>query len=418
MRIGYACLTVGVRDTALKNCMLKNADAARLFEITEHNLDCLDNMLNYNIRTGIHLFRVSSDLIPFASRPDYPFSWQEKFSQKLKQLGDKALQNRIRLSMHPGQYTVLNSPNTEVVKNAISDLEYHCSLMDSMGLGSDSKIILHIGGIYQDKKAAIERFLIHYSYLSEAIKKRLIFENDDKSYHIADVLDIAAKLGAPVVFDNLHHSVNPCDNLHTDNFWINECKKTWKQTDGCQKMHYSQQEPSKKPGSHSSTIHIRDFLDYYNGLDSKDIDIMLEVKDKNLSAVKCILCTSDKKKIGALEDEWSKYKYSVLEKSPQDYLEIRKILKNKSEYPAVGFYELLEDALYQQTNQGEFINALHHVWGYFKNTATEKEKASFIKMTANFEQGNISEHTIKNYLLKLAVKYQQDYLLNSYYFDL
>ena len=149
--------------------------------------------------------------------------------------------------------------------------------------------------------------------MSEAIKKRLIFENDDKSYHIADVLDIAAKLSAPVVFDNLHHSVNPCDNLHTDNFWINECKKTWKQTDGCQKIHYSQQEPSKKPGSHSSTIHIRDFLDYYNGLDSKDIDIMLEVKDKNLSAVKCILCTSDTKKIGALEDEWSKYKYSVLE---------------------------------------------------------------------------------------------------------
>ncbi len=74
--------------------------------------------------------------------------------------------------------------------------------------------------------------------------------------------------------------------------WINECKKTWKEKDGFQKIHYSQQDPLKRTGSHSNTIKIDEFLDFYESLGRKDIDIMLEVKDKNLSALKCINCTS------------------------------------------------------------------------------------------------------------------------------
>ena len=418
MRIGYACLTVGVRNTELKKCMLRNANIPRLVEITEHNLNSLENMVDYNIYNNIRLFRISSDLIPFASRPDYPFSWREQFADRLEQIGDKAKKNAIRLSMHPGQYTVLNSPNKDVVERAIADLDYHSSLLDSMGLGSDSKIILHVGGVYKDKKEAINQFIINYGYLKNSVKQRLVLENDDKSYNIQDVLDIGTKLNIPVVFDNLHHFLNSSKIQETDAFWIQECKKTWKESDGCQKIHYSQQDLLKKSGSHSSTIKVQDFLDFYKNIERQDIDIMLEVKDKNLSAVKCILCLSDEKSISALEKEWSKYKYSVLEKAPENYLEIRKLLKNKKEYPAIAFYTLVEDSLRREYELGKTLNAIHHVWGYFKNLAIEKEKKSFINMVEKFERGMVPVSAIKNFLLKLAIKYQQTYLLDSYYFAL
>ncbi len=418
MRIGYACLTVGVRNTELKKCMLRNSNIPRLIEITEHNLNSLENMIDYNIRNNIHLFRISSDLIPFASRNDFSFSWQEQFANRLEQLGERAKKNDIRLSMHPGQYTVLNSPNKDVVERAIADLNYHSSLLDSMGFGIDSKIILHVGGVYQDKKEAINRFIINYGYLNDSVKQRLVLENDDKSYNIQDVLDIGTKINIPVVFDKLHHSLNPSNRQGTDAFWIQECKKTWKESDGCQKIHYSQQELLKKSGSHSSTIRVQEFLDFYKNIERQDIDIMLEVKDKNLSAVKCILCLSDEKSISALEKEWSKYKYSVLEKAPENYLEIRMLLKNKNEYPAVAFYTLVEDALCREYELGKTLNAIQHVWGYFKDLAGEKEKISFINIIEKFERGMIPVSTIKNFLLKLAKKYEQNYLLDSYYFQL
>ena len=118
------------------------------------------------------------------------------------------------------------------------------------------------------------------------------------------------------------------------------------------KIHYAQQARSKKPGSHSGSIRIDEFLEFYKGLSQVPLDIMLEVKDKNLSAVKCINCTSINGKIGDLEDEWSRYKYIVLERLPENYIKIRKLLKDKSAYPAVAFYRLIDEALEKNTVPG------------------------------------------------------------------
>lgn len=415
MSIGYACLTLGVENTNLKSCILKNATPERLIEIVDHNLNSLENIIDYNIKNNIKLFRISSDIVPFASIPNNTFNWGEIFSDKLKSIGDKAKQNNVRLSMHPGQYTVLNSPNSDVVKRAIADLKYHCDFLDSLGLDSTSKMVLHIGGEYGNKKESIDRFVCNFDYLSTSIKDRLIIENDDKIYNVAEVLEISSKIDIPVVFDNLHHQINSCCEEKPMNYWINECKKTWKQKDGRQKIHYSQQEPLKKIGSHSSTIRINEFTDFYNNLESNDIDIMLEVKDKNLSAIKCINSTSNKK-IKFLEDEWSKYKYNVLEKSPQNYQKARELLKDKNKYPYIDFYNIIEKSLIEENEIFKTINGVQHVWGYFKNTANEKEKVNFKATLKKYEQGKTSLKTVKNLLKKLAIKYNQQYLLNSYYF--
>jgi UV DNA damage endonuclease len=416
MSIGYACLAIGAVNTDLKSCILKNANEENLRSLISYNLNSLENIIDYNIKNNIKLFRISSDLIPFGSNPANSLPWWDIFSSEFDRIGNKIQKSGMRVSMHPGQYTVLNSPSVDVVNRAIADLNYHTKVLDSLKNASNSKIVLHIGGVYDDKEQAIRRFITNYSYLDDSVKTRLVIENDDKSYNINDVLDIGLKMDIPVICDNLHNDINFCSDEKNAIYWINECKKTWKEKDGIQKIHYSQQDPLKRMGSHSSTISIDEFLDFHKSLGRQDIDIMLEVKDKNLSALKCINCTSTDKKIEALEIEWSKYKYKILENSPSNYLVIRKLLRDKNDYPDISFYNLIEEAMEKEIIIGNSINAAQHIFGYFKHLLSDKEKSNFLKSLDDYKKGAISNKSIKNKLWKMTVKFQQHYLLDSYYF--
>lgn len=328
MSIGYACLALEVNDAELSRCILKNATQARLKSIIQSNLKALDTMIEYNIRNNIRLYRISSDVIPFGSHPVNKIMWWDDYKEELRSIGDKIKKAGIRVSMHPGQYTVLNSNNSNVVEHALSDLDYHEKLLSSMGLDTKNKIILHIGGVYGDKDKAMSNFVEQYQKLTASIKSRLVIENDDRNYTIKDVVELSKKTGAPVVFDNLHHEINPpiesfssiestptnemkhrIENNHQieinlpnetnlpTNYrnntksqfeWIEECRKTWGVKDGKQKLHYSQQKEGGLKGAHSDSISIEAFMDFYKNLINKDLDIMLEVKDKNISAIKCM----------------------------------------------------------------------------------------------------------------------------------
>jgi len=416
MSIGYACLTIGVLNTNLKSCNAKNVCDEKLLDIIEHNLKSLENMIAYNIKNSIHLFRISSDLISFGSSPLNKLHWWDIFSNEFSKIGRKIRENNIRVSMHPGQYTVLNSPNKDVANRAVEDLNYHSKVLDSLGVNVENKIVLHIGGVYNDKKQAINRFISNYGNLDDRVKRRLVIENDDKSYNINDVIEIGTKLGIPVIFDNLHNEINPCNEDKSELYWINESKNTWKDKDGYQKIHYSQQDISKKPGSHSNTIAVDRFVNFYGSLEREDIDIMLEVKDKNLSAVKCINSITKDKRISKLENEWSKYKYTVLESSPKVYLEIRNLLKDKKSYPVVQFYNYIDEAVKEEVIPGNSINAALHVWGYFKNIVDSREKEGFLRSIDKYKKGEVSINVVKNKLWKMAVKYDERYLKDSYYF--
>lgn len=288
MRIGYACQALGVPGAEMRGCLIRNAGTERLMDIIWNNLNSLENIVEYNIANDIRLFRISSDLIPFGSNPVNRLPWWDMYSSWMQTIGAKIVSGGMRVSMHPGQYTVLNSTRDDIVDKAVDDLVYHTRVLDNMNLGAEHKIILHVGGVYHDKKQSMERFMRNYSRLSENIRKRLVIENDDKCFSAEDCLNISEKLGIPVVFDILHNVVNPCETKKNETDWIELCQKTWSSNDGAQKIHYSQQAPGKNPGSHSTSINPEVFLDFYNSLKNKDIDIMLEVKDKNLSAIKCI----------------------------------------------------------------------------------------------------------------------------------
>ena len=415
MRIGYACLAISVPGSEMKSCTLKNAVPERLLSLIAHNLNSLETLVDYNIRNNIRLFRISSDLIPFGSSLAAGLLWKKIYSEKLSAIGLKILRSGMRVSMHPGQYTVLNSPNTLVVERAVEDLHYHATVLDSMGLGSEHKIILHLGGVYGDKRQSISRFISCYNDLNSNIKKRLVLENDDRMYNIEDILCVASAIGIPVVFDNLHNSVYPANKAIGVEDWIKACSESWKKDDGQQKVHYSQQNPGKKPGAHSESIRIDPFFEFCRQLSGLNIDIMLEVKDKNLSALKCINCVNEMG-IVALESEWAHYKYCVLERSPEGYKEIRQLLRNKSSYPALKMYQIIEASFDLPVSSGNGVNAAQHVWGYFKDKASGVETRHFQTLLQKFSAGETGIQPVKNYLRRLAEKHQEDYLLNGYYF--
>ncbi len=415
MKIGYACQAIAVPGSTTRSCMLKNATPETLLTRIGQNLEALDTLVDYNIKNGILLFRISSDLIPFGSSIASNLSWDDIFAEKFALIGDKIRRSGMRVSLHPGQYTVLNSTDRSVVERAILDLHYHARLLDALQLDYSHKLILHIGGAYGDKKQAKTRFIENFETLHPTIQNRLALENDDKIFTITDVLEVANQTGSPVVFDNLHHLINPPVMRRSDADWIRQCAQTWQKKDGRQKVHYSQQCQSQKPGAHSQSIAVDPFLVFSGSLTGMDIDIMLEVKDKNLSALKCLNC-SNERGMRALEEEWAHYKYCVLEHSPQAYNSIRQLLRDKTAYPALTMYHLIERTLTQPILPGNAINASQHVWGYFKENATPPQTKHFLKLTREFTDDSPKHPNIKMYLLRLARIYGIDYLLRSYYF--
>ena len=141
---------------------------------------------------------------------------------------------------------------------------------------------------------------------------------------------------------------------------------------------------------------------------------MLEVKDKNRSAVKINLLLNNI--IKDAEKEWSRYKYLVLGKSSNSYLQIRDMLKDKKNFSAINFYNIVDGALKEKENKDSEINALQHVWGYLKNESTKKEKATFLTEVEKYKNSAITLQKVKKLLLKMVSKYNIGYLLKSYYF--
>lgn len=287
MRIGYACKVAGEPSLKMRSCILKNASQTNLQNIISHNLNILSDILDYNKRCGISMFRISSDIIPFASHPLFSLNWKSLFADKLIELGRKAQERDIRLSMHAGQYTIINSPNEDLLQRSIADLAYHADFLDSLCLPPSHKVVIHVGGAYGNKQQSLFRFVKNFSLLPQNVRDRLVIENDERLFTVSDCYEISKSTGLPIVFDYFHHTLNPSFNQFSIHEIVNLCKSTWQKRDGSAKVHYSQQLEGGHRGAHSKTIELSPFMKFVKEL-PKDVDIMLEVKDKDLSAIKCI----------------------------------------------------------------------------------------------------------------------------------
>ena len=262
------------------------------------NIRCLMRILEFNAINGLLFFRIGSGLIPFASHPVCDFNWESRFAGDLERCGGYIGKHAMRISMHPDQFIVINSTNRGVSEKSVLELEYHCRLLDIMGLGSDAKIQIHCGGVYGDKKGSMERFIKVYESLNERLRSRLVIENDDKSYSVRDCLEIHKRTGIPVLFDFFHHEINPGGLTLSDA--LNNASSTWSQVDGVLMCDYSSQEKGARRGVHASSLVEEDLRKKIKESGSLNYDLMLEIKDKEESAIKALRLINGMKKPGAV----------------------------------------------------------------------------------------------------------------------
>jgi len=252
----------------------------------ENNLNCLSKILHYNVQHGFYFFRISSDLVPFASHPVCTFDWAGHFRGEFRKVGEFIKNHNIRISMHPDQFVIINALKDDVVERSVKELEYHSTVLDKMGLDSSAKIQIHLGGVYGDKHSAIDRFIENYSSLNKSLKSRLVIENDDRSYSLEDCLSVHQKIGIPIIFDSFHHQcLNEGETLRQG---LELSARTWKESDGIPMVDYSSQQRGQRPGSHAKTLNIEIFKKFLHETRGLDFDLMLEIKDKETSALKAL----------------------------------------------------------------------------------------------------------------------------------
>ncbi len=187
---------------------LKSADNRR-WQSGPHlrtSLGYLRQIFEYLDAQRIRMYRMASNLAPYVTHPDLPqFHRQvEESREELAGLGEIARGQGLRLSFHPSQYIILNSPDQRLNAHSILDLAAQAAMLDAMGLGPDAVLVIHVGGAYGDVLAGRERWVRTYEGLPEAVRRRLVLENDDVSYGAADVLHIHERTGVPLIFDHQH----------------------------------------------------------------------------------------------------------------------------------------------------------------------------------------------------------------------
>lgn len=310
-RLGFAVKVLGRPG-------LKSNDSRR-WQSEPHlrvSLDYLDAIFDYLGEAGITMYRISSDIAPYITHPDMPqFRHQiEESAEALQSVGSKAGTLGLRLSMHPSQYIVLNSPDERVAKASIADFDYHARFLNALGTGPDAKIVTHVGGVYGDRVAAMQRWIDRYRQVSPSVRARLVLENDEISYSVPDIRAIHDECGVPLVFDILHHRVNN-PNAQSEVDACRVCLDTWP-AGQTPKIHFSSQRtdartqgkrdaalPPKpaKPGEHDDWIEPHDFISFRRDMASHRFDVMLEAKQKDLALLRL---REDIAKAGLQDDIW------------------------------------------------------------------------------------------------------------------
>jgi UV DNA damage endonuclease len=200
-RLGFPVKVVGVPG-------LKSHDTRR-WQKGPHlksSLQCVEAILDYLSRHEIRMYRLSSDLAPYATHPDMPqfHHMIAESDRELRAIGSKARALDVRLSFHPSQYVLLNSPDDRLTRKSIWDLSSQAEMLDRMELNSEAVVVTHVGGTYGDASASRERWARTWETLPSHVQRRLVLEHDDLRFSAADVLWIHDRTGVRLVFDYQH----------------------------------------------------------------------------------------------------------------------------------------------------------------------------------------------------------------------
>lgn len=292
--MGYCCICLSLEGITTNRGMVnrtfleKGLDYAS--ELALKNVTDLVKIIEFNGKSGIEMYRMSSDMFPWFSEyeiedlPDF-----KEIHEKLKEAGDLAKSLKQRLSFHPSHYCVIASERSDVVQKSVKELNQHAQIMDLMGLerSHNYPINIHINTTKPSKEEAANRFIDSYNLLNESVKSRLVVENDDKKSQFTptDLYELLyKKTGTPITYDFLHHKCNP--DLLTELEALDLCISTW--PDGISALtHFSDsrkifEDSNAKEVAHSDWIWSK--IETYDRI----FDIELEVKMKDLALLKYI----------------------------------------------------------------------------------------------------------------------------------
>jgi UV DNA damage endonuclease len=283
--LGFVASVLAENLSTSRTCRLRNATDTRIRELIVANLSALDRVVSFLERHRIHLYRISSNLIPFASHRINTVPWWHEYADTFTPLGARMRKGGIRVSTHPGQFTVLNSPTEAIVQAAVAELTYHARLLDALGTDTTCKIIVHVGGLYGgSERTAMDRFTSTAKSLPQLILRRLVLENDDRLFDAEEVLHVGREVGIPVVFDWLHHQANPCRRRISK--VLAEIFETWAPADGRPKVHLSSQAPGGPAGAHAEYVDVADLIAFMRVAPNSPFDCMLEAKQKDRALLK------------------------------------------------------------------------------------------------------------------------------------
>ncbi len=292
--LGFACISKSMKENGkFKTMSVKTFEGLepeerirRLRSIAVDNLYNVSKIMLWCIKNSISLYLLSSDLIPLAT---YETDWHWWEDPDIRSMCEKIMkivdEGRIRISMHPDQFCVLNSDRAEVVVASITILEHHNRLSNMVG---NRILVLHVGSGTGGKSKAIERFVKNFNALAEDIRKKIVVENDDKIFNAEDVLSLCEHLNIPMVLDIHHHNCNhEKDNLPQ---LVDRIRNTWKGQRP--KVHLSSGRSCATDRHHADFI---DFEDYQQAVElvKDDFDIMMECKEKDLAVLEIMRKTAE-----------------------------------------------------------------------------------------------------------------------------
>jgi UV DNA damage endonuclease len=302
-------LRLGFAVKVLRQPDLKSHDTRR-WQNEPHlsvSLAYVRDIFGYLDRAGICMYRLSSDLAPYLTHPGLPqFHRQiDECAAELALVGQMAQEASLRLSFHPSQYVVLNAAEEAIAAKSAAQITALAQMLEAMDLGAEAVVVIHLGGVYGDKKSAMERFVTRCEGLSAVARQRLVLENDDTSYSVGDIHRIHQQTGLRLVFDYLHFL-----NYNPEALSLVEALAltldTWP-TDVIPKIHFSSpctaMRTVERTDSHAGkrrmllrpprpTQHA-DFIDPFafiaflrQAQGPRDFDVMLEAKAKDLALLR------------------------------------------------------------------------------------------------------------------------------------
>ena len=301
MRLGFAVKVMGQPG-------LKSNDTRR-WQQSPHlrvSLGYLCEIFSYLRKHAIHMYRMSSDLAPYATHPTMPqfHGMVRESAADLEHIGRLAREGDLRLSFHPSQFIVLNSENEELTRKSMWDLESQAEMLDRMECGPEAILVVHVGGAYGDRESGWRRWVQTWPRLGEPVRRRLVLENDDIRYSPADVLKVHEATGVKCVWDYQHHWCFNPEGLDPGET-LRRFVRTWPA--GVRpKLHFScartEMRDIKRKNRKSGKIEVvlqppvwTGHADYNNPFETIqflrsitdiDVDIMLESKAKDLSLIR------------------------------------------------------------------------------------------------------------------------------------